>query len=371
MLATIKSVVKRLPFIRRLVAQRQDLQEALARRSAEVDQLSAECDDLRRQVLRLGQEASQVAAERNSLSGQVEVLERETSGLVAGKDVELTALRRACGFVPPGHFYSPLPDFDEIRQEEPRIFGPVSREVAGVDLRETEQLSLLGELAKFYPDIPFRSGPTPGLRYHYENQSYEYSDGIMLHCMLRHLKPKRLIEIGSGYSSCVTLDTNDLFLDGSLETTFIEPYPDLLMSLISDADRSRVTIIPKRLQEVDLAVFSRLGAGDILFIDSTHVSKIDSDVNRLFFEILPALAPGVVIHVHDIFYPFEYPKEWIRFGRAWNEMYVLRAFLQFNSSFRILLMNTQIAQFYRPFLQANMPLCLENTGGSIWLEKCR
>jgi predicted O-methyltransferase YrrM len=286
-------------------------------------------------------------------------------------DLELAALRRACGFVPPGHFYSPLPAFDEIRQEEARIFGPMPREIPGLDLRETEQLALLEQFARFYPEIPFRNDPAPGLRYHYDNQSYAYSDGIMLHCMLRHLKPKRLIEIGSGYSSCVTLDTNDRFLGGTLHTTFIEPYPDLLKSLISDADRARVTIVPKRLQDVKLDLFSSLGAGDVLFVDSTHVSKIDSDVNRLFFDILPALAPGVVIHFHDIFYPFEYPKEFVYFGRAWNEMYVLRAFLQYNSSFRILLMNTFMEHFHRPFFQAHMPLCLVNTGGSIWLEKMR
>jgi len=336
MLSIIKSAAKQLPFIRRLIAQREQLQEALAQKTAELAQLAA-------------QRAQRDGAELES---------------------GLAALRRACGFVPPGHFYSPLPAFDEILKEESRIFGPVPREIPGVDLREAEQLQLLEQFAKFYPDIPFRIDPTPRLRYHYENPSYAYSDGVMLHCMLRHLKPKRLIEIGSGYSSCVTLDTNDLFLGGTLETTFIEPYPELLKSLISDADRRRLKIVPKRLQDVELELFSTLRSGDVLFVDSTHVSKIDSDVNRLFFDILPALAPGVVIHFHDIFYPFEYPKESIQCGRAWNEMYELRAFLQYNRSFRILLMNTFMAHFHRQFLQEKMPLCLTNIGGSIWLEKC-
>jgi methyltransferase family protein len=354
MLSMIKSAAKQLPFISRLIAQREHLQQALAQRTAELAQFAAQRDGLQRtleQVARTKPEIAPRAAELDGLKS------------------ELAALRRACGFVPPGHFYSPLPAFDEIRAEESRIFGPVPREIPGLDLRETEQLALLEQLARFYPDIPFRSDPTPGLRYHYDNQSYAYSDGIMLHCMLRHLKPKRLIEIGSGYSSCVTLDTNDLFLGGALEATFIEPYPDLLKSLISKADRARVEIVPKRLQDVELDLFSRLRSGDVLFVDSTHVSKIDSDVNRLFFDILPALAPGVVIHFHDILYPFEYPKEWVHFGRAWNEMYMLRAFLQYNGAFRIMLMNTFIAHFHRQFLQENMPLCLTNIGGSIWLEK--
>ncbi|HXD42579.1 MAG TPA: class I SAM-dependent methyltransferase [Ramlibacter sp.] len=358
MLSIIKSAAKRLPPIRRLIAQRQQLQEALAQKTVELElaQSAARRNDL--------QGGAQPVAQTRSQPAQPAA---QSESLKLG--LELAALRSACGFVAPGHYYSPLPDFDQVRREESRIFGPVPRDIPGLDLREADQLALIEQFSRFYPDIPFQSDPTPGLRYHYDNQSYAYSDGIMLHCMLRHLKPKRLIEIGSGYSSCVTLDTNDLFLDGALEATFIEPYPDLLMSLISKADRARVKIVPKRLQDVELDLFRGLGAGDVLFVDSTHVSKIDSDVNRLFFDILPTLAPGVVIHFHDIFYPFEYPKEWVRFGRAWNELYVLRAFLQFNSSFRILLMNTFIAHFHRPFLEQHMPLCLANTGGSIWLEK--
>jgi hypothetical protein len=187
--------------------------------------------------------------------------------------------------------------------------------------------------------------------------------------MLRHIKPRRLIEIGSGYSSFVTLDTDQYFLGGTLAATFIEPYPERLLSRISNADRARMTVIPKRLQDVDLELFKSLSAGDILFVDSTHVSKIDSDVNRIFFEVLPALAPGVVIHFHDVFYPFEYPKEWIYEGRAWSELYMLRTFLQYNNCFKVLLMNTLMTRFHRQFFEQNMPLCLKNTGGSIWLQK--
>lgn len=352
MFQTFRSAAKRLPFIRRLVAQRQQFQEALWRMTAERD------------ALRGASPAPPVALPSHHAV--------QPGDAAAERDAfrqELAALRIACGFVPPGHYYSPIPPFDEIRRDEARIFGSVSRAIAGIDLHEDEQLALLEQFAKLYPSIPFRDQATPGLRYHYDNQSYAYSDGVMLHCMLRHLKPKRLIEVGSGFSSCVTLDTNDLFLDGSMQTTFIEPYPELLMSLTSDADRARIRIIPKRLQDVDLDVFASLQSGDVLFIDSTHVSRIDSDVNRVFFDILPSLAPGVLVHFHDIFYPFEYPKEWVRFGRAWNEMYLLRAFLQYNTTFRVVLMNTYLAHFHRPFFEERMPLVLKNTGGSIWLCK--
>jgi hypothetical protein len=188
--------------------------------------------------------------------------------------------------------------------------------------------------------------------------------------MIRHARPKRIIEVGSGYSSCVTLDTNELFFDNSIDATFIEPTPDLLLSLIKEIDKQRMRLIPSNLQEVDIATFADLDANDILFIDSTHVSKVYSDVNRIFFEILPRLASGVLIHFHDIFYPFEYPRAWVYENRAWNELYLLRAFLQYNSSFRVILFNTFLEHFFRDYFAANMPLCLRNPGGSIWIQKC-
>ncbi|MDP3518433.1 MAG: class I SAM-dependent methyltransferase [Pseudohongiella sp.] len=280
-----------------------------------------------------------------------------------------TLLKNATRFVPPGHYYSPIPDLDEIQQDDVKIFGNVPTLIPGLDLLESEQLALLNEFVAFYKDMPFKAHKQEGLRYHFENPSYAYSDAIMLHCMIRHLKPKRLIEVGSGYSSCVTLDTNELFFDGAIHTTFIEPYPDLFMSLIKDSDKRAVTIIPTRLQDVDLSVFDALQANDILFIDSTHVSKIHSDVNYIVFEILPRLAPGVYVHFHDIFFPFEYPREWVYEGRAWNEAYLLRAFLQYNSQFSMVLMNTYMAYFHGDFFQEHMPLCLRNAGGSIWIRK--
>jgi hypothetical protein len=187
--------------------------------------------------------------------------------------------------------------------------------------------------------------------------------------MLRHLAPKRLIEVGSGFSSCVTLDVNELFFDHRIACTFIEPYPALLKSLLVPGDLDRCTLIEDRLQDVPVEVFASLGAGDVLFIDSTHVSKVGSDVNRIFFEILPALRPGVYVHFHDIFDPFEDPQDWVYSGRAWTEQYLLRAFLQYNRAFDIVAFNTFLAHFHGDYLRAHMPLCLNNIGGSIWLRR--
>ncbi|MFC1719773.1 class I SAM-dependent methyltransferase [Pseudomonadota bacterium] len=282
---------------------------------------------------------------------------------------EIADLKRRQGFVPPGHFYSPIPDLDELHRVNGEFIDSRSTETPGVELNDQEQLELLRRFAGFYPEMPFQAEKQEGLRYYYENPAYSYSDAILLHCMIRHLEPKRIIEVGSGFSSCMILDTNDLFFDGSIATTFIEPYPELLQSLLRDSDQGKVKTIPSRLQDVDLTEFDALAENDILFIDSTHVSKINSDVNRIFFEILPRLSPGVHVHFHDIFFPFEYPGEWLLEGRAWNEAYMLRAFLQFNNAFRPVLMNTFMSRFHESFFRENMPLCLKNTGGSIWLRR--
>lgn len=327
MLTAIKTLIKKLPVLNRIVAQRDELYAELA-------------------VLK-----NEMALERHELHS------------------ELPGLKKNNAFVPPGHFYSPIPALHEIQKDELKIFGISQPSILGINLQETEQLKLLNEFIPYYKEMPFQSEKLEGLRYYFENPAYSYSDAILLHCMIRYLKPKKLIEVGSGYSSCMTLDTNEQYFGGSITTTFIEPYPELFMSLIKEADKEKISIIPSRLQDVDLSVFEQLKANDILFIDSTHVSKINSDVNYIFFEILPRLSSGVYIHFHDIFFPFEYPKAWVYEGRAWNEAYLLRSFLQYNNAFSVVLMNTFMEHFHESFFQKNMPLCLRNPGGSIWIRK--
>jgi len=284
---------------------------------------------------------------------------------------ELERLRPAGRFVSPGHFYSPLVDPGEAARDAARLYGPPPRTIAGVDLREDAQLALLEQLRPLYADLPFTAQPQQGWRYHYENPAYSYSDAIFLHLLMRYIHPKRVVEVGSGYSSCVMLDTDENFMGRDTRFTFVEPYPKLLHSLLREDDRQRVTVLPQRLQDVPQDVFTTLEPGDFLFIDSSHVSKHGSDVNRLFFDVLPALQPGVYVHLHDIFIPFEYPREWIEEGRSWNEAYLLRAFLQFSDSFEIVLMNTYLEHFHEDWFARHMPLCLKNRGGSIWLRRTR
>lgn len=270
-------------------------------------------------------------------------------------------------FSPPGHFYSPLPSDAEVAEAYARGgFGPP---FAGVDLAGTEQLALLEKLAVHYAGQPFPEKAAPGRRYFLDNPSYGHFDGLMLYCMLRHLSPRRIIEVGSGFSSAAMLDTNELAMDGRMELTFIDPDMTRLRALLRPDDAGRVHLIEKRVQEVPLEVFARLGDGDVLFIDSSHVSKIGSDVNRLYFDVLPALARGVHVHIHDVAGNLEYPREWFAEGRAWNEQYLLRAFLMFNRTFRIELFTGWLFDHHRAFFDAHMPLCARGGGGQIWLRR--
>jgi hypothetical protein len=271
--------------------------------------------------------------------------------------------------VPPGHFYSPVPSPSEVKADEQRIFQTPT-ELPGIDLNEAEQLRLFHLFKEFYGEMPFKAERTDGLRFYFENANYGYSDAICLYSMMRHLRPKRIIEIGSGHSSCVMLDTDELFFNNSISFTFIDPNPWLLTSLLKKGDTDRINLVPARVQDTDPSIFSSLAENDILFIDSTHVSKVGSDVNHLLFEVLPRLQSGVFVHFHDVFYPFEYPRAWIvELGIYWNENYLLRAFLQYNTAFRIVFFNTYLEHFYREQFAESMPLCLKNPGGSLWIRK--
>jgi hypothetical protein len=165
------------------------------------------------------------------------------------------------------------------------------------------------------------------------------------------------------------LDTNEKYLGHSVRFTFIEPSPGRLLELLDDQDNESVHLIPKFVQATPINTFTALDSNDVLFIDSSHVSKIGSDVNYIFFEVLPALKPGVMVHFHDVFWPFEYPKQWIMDGGALNEAYILRAFLQYNQAFRIMLFNSYLGYRFVPLLENLMPRFLRDTGGSLWLRK--
>jgi len=240
---------------------------------------------------------------------------------------------------------------------------------SGVNLNQAKQLQLYYELAKFYPDFPFPKKPEGATRFYYDNLYFTAGDAFTLYSIMRHFRPKRIVEVGSGYSSAVMLDTNEIFLQNSVSTLFIDPFPERLRSLLRESDLKKCTIIPSNVQDVDIRIFDNLEAGDILFIDASHVAKVGSDVVYLFFEVLPRLKPGVLIHFHDILSSFEYPVGWYEEGYAYNEAYVLRAFLQYNSAFEIVFFTSWMTEFHQAELAKQTPLLASQSGGSIWLRR--
>jgi Methyltransferase domain len=270
-------------------------------------------------------------------------------------------------YVSPGHFCSPVPSADDLARAVAAVANPGP--VLGIDMREAEQLAFLERLSRYYPEVQFPENNDGNTRFAFNNPSYSWCDAIILFCMLRELRPRRIIEVGSGYTSCLILDVNELYFDWGIDCTFIEPYAELLRSLLKPQDADRVHLVASKLQDVETTLFKTLEAGDILFIDSSHVVKAGSDVLTLFANILPQLNVSTFIHFHDVFDRFEYPTEWLMQGRGWNEQYFLRVFLQYNSSFRIKLFTPHMITRYGDWFRERMPDCFKNTGGHIWIER--
>lgn len=191
------------------------------------------------------------------------------------------------------------------------------------------------------------------------NGYYDSPDADALYLMIRRFQPKRVIEVGCGNSTRVT---RQAIIDGALDTTItaIDPYPRADIAHVVDQFEQ------KRLEEVDPAIFDQLEAGDVLFIDSSHVVRISNDVAHLFCRIIPALKPGVVIHVHDVFLPYEYPKRFFYDCPGWGEQYMLHALLQ--SGFYSMLWPGYYLQQERPDAVEALPFLKDGRAQSIWVQ---
>ena len=236
----------------------------------------------------------------------------------------------------PVHFYAPVPDTRALKDE---LWRPRTEAPPGLKMNEARQLELLARFAADYKEeyerLPREATAVPH-QYFMSNGAFESVDAEVLYCMVRHLKPRRIFEIGSGnttYLSAQAARRNVEEGAAPCELVAFEPYPnDVLRAGFPGLSR----LVETKAQDIPLETFDELEDGDILFIDSSHVLKIGSDVEYLYLEVLPRLKKGVVIHVHDIFLPAEYPRRWIEENRFfWNEQYLLQAFLAFNDSFGI------------------------------------
>lgn len=233
----------------------------------------------------------------------------------------------------PGHYYSVIPSLAEVKAKENELFSKKD-DLEGISLNHDQQVSLLEEFKLMSEEKEFSSNTV--IRYNFDNPSFSFDDAPVLHYMLRYIRPKKVIEIGSGHSSALMLDTFDLFIENqTVDFTFIDINLDRLKRNLLDKDYANVKLIEKPVQTVENDVFKSLNSGDLLFIDSSHVSKIGSDLNTIIFKILPLLKSGVYIHFHDVRFPFEYSKELVYNKVFWNEAYLLRSFLMYNERFEI------------------------------------
>jgi len=271
----------------------------------------------------------------------------------------------------PRHFYSTIPSLDDYEDKLGELLSKSSNTLPGIDLNFIGQKEFLVETLEYYKEAPFNKEKTPEFFYYYNNIYFVSPDAILLYLVVRKYRPKRIIEVGSGFSSAVIIDTNEGFFKGSIKVKFIEPFPDRLNWFLSKTNNSNYTLLESKVQEINWEVFSELEENDLLLIDSSHVSKLGSDVNYLFFNIIPRLKKGVIIHIHDVMYPFEYPIAWVNEKRFWNEAYLLRSFLTNNETFEVVLFNSFMTIHHKDWLQENMPILGNAEGGSIYIRKIK
>ncbi|MDX1993827.1 MAG: class I SAM-dependent methyltransferase [bacterium] len=266
-------------------------------------------------------------------------------------------------YIRPVHFYEPMPD---VRMLEKHYPAPSS--MSGVEMRVEAQLAMLREVFPLYREalaaLPAQPNPVDKSAF-YLNQSYFCGiDPLVYYGIIRHFKPARIVEVGAGFSTmlaALALRQNET---GRL--TSIEPYPNEVIA----AGIPGVEHVQAKGEDVDVTVFTSLAANDILFIDSSHVVRIGGDVVFLMLEILPRLQPGVLIHIHDIFLPYDYPKGFVleRY-RFWTEQYLVQAFLVDNDKIEVVFAANLMCVDHQEAVKAAFPMALDWTGGSLWLRK--
>jgi Methyltransferase domain len=262
----------------------------------------------------------------------------------------------------PVHFYNPVPNTSELDLAD---FDAYAELLAYSRVRSDEQVQLLRKLSVWTTELADIPADDDGSGYFWNNPAFGPMDGMVYYAVIREFKPTLVIEVGSGFSTLLALRA--AVRNGSTRVRCIEPYPTPQL-------RAGITppgeLIERRVQDVPLTHFDALEAGDILFIDSTHVSKTGSDVNYLLLRVLPRLKPGVLIHIHDMFIPYEYPREWVVDKKIfWNEQYMVMAMLLFGNRFDVLLMHHFLEHEEHAELEAIFPSVAAVGGGSIWLRK--
>ncbi len=283
------------------------------------------------------------------------------------------------GFLPvPVHFYSPIPDLEDLNTRQ--VWSKKSS-LSGIQFNANQQLEFLRELGTRFgnecnwPDTEQSGHPE---LFFTQNQSFSFGCAASTYCMIRHAKPRRVIEIGSGMSTRViaqALAANALESKSESPRQYaIDPYPSRAVQKILDPEHLMIQTV----ERIDLDFFSHLEKNDILFIDSSHSVRIGSDVNFLLLDVIPCLKDGVIVHFHDISLPYDYAKVYATsetFRQFWTEQYLLQAFLCHNKDFEVLLAMNWIMEehkdnFTQSFLHYDASRHPHNSG-SFWIRRVR
>lgn len=301
--------------------------------------------------------------ELNHLLGLLVLIVARNGLRTAGRRENLFNLAEAMGvhFLPV-HFYSPVPDVKTLPEITwKRQFD----DTPGWNLNVVEQLALLAELSRFAPELTgIPRKPVSADDFSWENPAFNETDASLYYAIIRHFRPRRVVEIGGGYSTMIA--SRACLQNGDTSLEVIEPYP---MDVLTRGMPGLTRLISQPVETIPMSEFEALGRNDVVFVDSTHVSKINSDVNYLLLSVLPRLRSGVLVHFHDIFLPWEYARSWVVDKHIfWNEQYLLLAFLLFNERFEVVLANQYLGLVHPASLSKLFPDLQILGGGSFWIR---
>lgn len=268
----------------------------------------------------------------------------------------------------PAHYYSPLPILSEL---DSRVYEKkYSENLLSGGLDKTKFANLLNSFKPFVGELDgYPSHTHNANQFYWNNSMFSAPDAIMYYATIRKNCPRKIIEIGSGFSTLVAVDA--VGANGVGEIVCIEPNPSDALRYL--AKKKRITLMEKKVQTIPVSFFEHLKGNDILFIDSSHISKIGSDVNYQIFDIIPSLQIGVLVHIHDIFFPSELPRYWVEeLNNFYNEQYIWMAFLMGNKSWEIELaanficnnMGKELKLLAGDIVSPNTP-----SGSSFWIRR--
>lgn len=264
--------------------------------------------------------------------------------------------------ITPVHFYSPIPDTRNLIEKDYQVSVFPELEMSAESQRKLLK-EYFSRFSQEYDAIPDKQ--TDSKAFYLDNDAFVGTDPYIYYCMIRHFQPKTIIEVGSGHSTVLGAQASKV--NESTRYICIDPWPrDFISQGITG-----VEFIQRKVEDLELEMFLQLKENDILFVDSSHVTRVGGDVNFIILEVVPRLAKGVIIHFHDIFLPDNYPKEWIdEMHRFWTEQYLLQAYLANNCHIEILFANHFISKKFTEDLRATFPKALKIGGGSFWIRKC-